>query len=147
VRSLTLPGVAKEVTLDDDAIVIRFRPTSPDAVLRSVRAEHARVGHHGASCFASAALEGEDDEDVYRRLLAVAELGHIALTNNKNFYVCSRACEVTALGFVFLKDEESGELPDHYCADLGEDPTLDDVTTFLSVFSPKKTADVVVAAE
>jgi hypothetical protein len=103
VRSLTLPGVAKEVTLDDDAIVIRFRPTSPDAVLRSVRAEHARVGHHGASCFASAALEGED--------------------------------------------EESGELPDHYCADLGEDPTLDDVTTFLSVFSPKKTADVVVAAE
>jgi hypothetical protein len=134
--------VARVVAIADDAIVIRFRPSAADRALASAEKENVRVGHAGLSVFASQPLEGETEDETHSRLLGAAQLDRVVLAKNPKFYVCARASEITALGFRFLKDDEPNELPEHYCIDLGLDPTVDTVQRLLSRFAPHETGGV-----
>jgi hypothetical protein len=128
--------------LDDRAIVMRFRPTDPDAVLGKAEVEFRRAGHYGLSVFADVQRDGETEADVLRRLLAASLLDRIALSNNKRIFVCAQAVEITSMGFAYLKDDEADELDEHYCIDLGPDPTLDRVRQLLGAFAAHDTAGV-----
>lgn len=120
--------------IDPAAVVIRFRPTDPTAVLRSAEKEFRRTGVYGVSVFADLARSGESDADTIRRLVAVAGLSGLDLSSNKRVYVCSRAAEILALKLRFTKDDDPDELAEHYSVDLGQAPTVDVVESFLGVF-------------
>lgn len=126
----------RAVTLPDDAIVIRFRPTEPDAVLNWAGKEHRRTGHYRLSVFADAPREGEDEDAVIARLLVASELAGIDPQRNRKLFVCTRASKLADLGFTFHKDEEDDEVSEHYSVDLGLSPNLDDAVRFLSPFEP-----------
>ena len=107
-RAPTLSGVpdkkpAGTVTLPGDALVIRFRPTDPDRVLKKAGDESRRTGRHGASVFAAVGEPGETDVALKRRLLAVADLSGMKPEDHPKFYVCTRADELYRRGFVFYR--------------------------------------------
>jgi hypothetical protein len=81
------PG--EPVAVPGDALVIRFRPTNPDSVLRRSVQEFKRIGRHGASVFVAAPEASETDAALRRRLLAVAELVGMTPENHPKFYVCT----------------------------------------------------------
>jgi hypothetical protein len=120
----------------EDAFVVRFNPVQPEAVLRKVRLEARRAGHHGASVFADSAKDGETEDDVIDRLLGAAELSHIS--DVRRYHLCAPAAELRARGFKFIKDQYDGELDEHYCVVLGDDPNEDDVALFLDAFEPRR---------
>lgn len=125
------------VDLPGDAIVIRFRPTTPESVLRSAEKEARRTdGRFGLSVFAAVAREGETSQEVISRLLKASELGGIDCESNPKYFVCTRAGELLSRGFTFCKDGDDDEVAEHYTVDLGAEPSLDDVGRFLEVFGP-----------
>jgi hypothetical protein len=130
--SAEAPGQPAEVPRD--AVVIRFRPTEPEAVWNWACKEHRRVGRHRLSVFAAVPLKGETQQDVIDRLLRSSEM-MINPAKNKKYYVCTSA-GLLDLGFTFWKDGDDEERDEHYSVDLGNDATLEDVTRFLGVFGP-----------
>lgn len=122
------------VDLPRSAVVVRFRPTLPEAVLASAEKEHRRTGgRYGVSVFADVALEGESWEDVVGRLLASAGL-MLDPAKNKNVYVCVNAGEILDLNFRFYKDDDIDEPHEHYSVDLGPEPTVIDAERFVAAF-------------
>lgn len=117
-----------------DAVVIRFRPTAPEDVLRSAGKWFRFTGIYGLSVFADGAHEGESDEDVIERLLKASEMSNIDPMKNKKYYVCTKAGNIMDAGFSFDKDGDDDERPEHYTVDMGEQPTLEVVERFLEAF-------------
>lgn len=132
--SAEAPGQPAEVPRD--AVVIRFRPTDPDAVWNWACKEHRRIGRHRLSVFAEVRLKGETQQDVIDRLLRASELAGIDPERNKKRSVCTSAAELLDLGFAFYKDGDDEERDEHYSVDLGNDATPEDVARFLGVFGP-----------
>lgn len=124
-----------------DALVIRFRPTSPDSVLRKATAEFRRTGRYGVSVFASAGRTGETDAAWKKRLLGVAELVGMSPENHPKFYTCTEAQELYRRGFVFYKDGDDDEVDEHYSVDLGAEATREDAERFLEAFGPAEGRD------
>ncbi|SDR76340.1 hypothetical protein SAMN04488570_0304 [Nocardioides scoriae] len=131
------------VDLAADAVVIRFAPTSTEAVLKRARMEFRRAQHYGLSVFADSARPGESRDQLIARLLDDSQLAGIDPLNNKKYYVCAKAGNLVDSGFVLVKDgseEGEAELPTHYCVNLGEeDPSVAIAATFLAQFDgPEK---------
>jgi hypothetical protein len=129
------PERAVDVALPADAVVIRFRPTAPDRVYVSAENEQVRCGRLGLSIFADAPREGEDEQAVVERLLAVAELSGMDSGSHPKYYLCADGNEIS--GYTFYK-VEGDEVPEHYNVDLGENATVDDVLPFLEKFKGMK---------
>jgi hypothetical protein len=106
--------VAEE--LEPEAVVIRFRPTELDSVVRGAQKEHRRTGFHRLSVFAAAPQPDETQEQTEARLVRAAELEGINLESNSKYWVARRG-ELAA--FEFHKDGDDGECPEHYSVDLG----------------------------
>lgn len=121
--------------------MVRFRPVSADAVLRSAAKEYRRDGHHGVSVFADKAGIGESEEDLLRRLLAASELAHISVESNPTYWVCAQAGDLTGDGFQFRKDRYDGEVAEHYCVELGANPGVEEATRFVAHFGDKRRRD------
>ena len=119
-----------------DAVVIRFKPISSEALLNSAVKEYRRAGHYRLSVFADAAGQGESVEAVEARLL-LAAFETLDPARNDRYFTCT-AGELLDRGFTFWKDDEPGELAEHYSVDLGERPTLDDVSRFRGAFGPAR---------
>lgn len=134
--SVPVEEAGEPVAVPSDALVIRFRPIAPDAVLRRAVNEFKRTGRHGASVFATTGRAGESDSAMRRRLLAVAELAGMSPENHPKYYVCAHARELIRRGFVFYKDGDDDERDEHYSVDLGPAATLDDAERFLEAFGP-----------
>lgn len=117
-----------------DALVIRFRPTNPDAVFAWAEKEHRRTDRYRLSVFADAKREGESAEDLRVRLLEASELAGVDRSRNSKYYVCARAGELLDRGFTFWKDGDDDEVSEHYSVDLGPGPTVEDVVRFLEPF-------------
>jgi hypothetical protein len=131
-------GPGDEVDVPRDAVVIRFRPTQPDAVWARACKEHQWIGRYRLSVFADTRRAQESEEDLIDRLLRASEVG-INPAKNKNFTVCTSAAELLDLGFSFWKDGDDDKEPDeHYSVDLGADATQEDVVRFLAVFRPQR---------
>lgn len=122
----------------DEALVVRFRPVSADAVWRSAGKEYRRDGHHGVSVFADEAAVGESEEDLLRRLLVASELAHVSVDSNPDYWVCARAGDLKGDGFRFRKDQYDGEVAEHYCVELGADPGIEDASRFVAHFGDKR---------
>lgn len=129
------------VPVPGDALVIRFRPTSPDSVLKRASNEFLRTSRHGASVFVTVRRAGETDAAMRRRLLGVAELSGMAPENHPKYYVCANAEELIRRGFVFYKDGDDDERDEHYSVDLGAEATRDDAERFLGAFGPAEERD------
>lgn len=119
-----------------EALVIRFRPTDPEAVLGWAKKEYRRTGYHRLSVFADAPIGSESIHDLHVRLLKASELSGLTADKNKNYYVCTEAAKLLDAGFKFYKDGDDDETDEHYSVDLGVEPDLDDVQRFLSTFGP-----------
>lgn len=124
--------------ISPDAVVIRFRPTDPDAVLRWAVKEHRRTGRYAVSVFADIQRAAEDRRAVIGRLLRVAQLSGIDPSSNRNVWICTSAERILEEGFTFHKDEEEDELREHYSVDLGEQPNVDDVRRLLGTFATQQ---------
>lgn len=134
-RDYGLAMASHPVSLDENAVVIRFRPTQAEAVLRSAQKEFRRVGHYGCSVYAGVPRDGESQEDVVRRVLQSADLaGMTVRSGNKKAFVCARASRIEEQGFAFLKDGDDDELDDHYCVNLGNEPDEADAQRFVDQF-------------
>ena len=121
------------VEIDADAVVIRFRPTELDAVVRQAMKAYRYDGYYGLSVFADVKKSGESDEDTERRLVEVAHLGNISREGNRSYSV-ARAGDLER--FSFRKDEKDDkEAPEHYTVDMGSLEELEaTVADFLSSF-------------
>lgn len=119
-----------------DALVIRFRPTDPESVLRRAEVSARLDGRYLLSVFADAPTAGESEIDLRARLLKASEMSGLPADKNKKYYVCTRAKELLDRGFAFCKDGDDDELDEHYSVDLGSSPTLGDVCRFLEAFGP-----------
>jgi len=122
-----------QVEVPPNAIVIRFRPVEPSRVMEWAAKEHRRTGRYRLSVFASVPSPGESDEAAEDRLLDAAGLAGIDLARQAKYFVCT-AGALLAAGFTFWKDEEPGELAEHYSVDLGDQLTLAVVNRFLGQF-------------
>jgi hypothetical protein len=130
-----------QVAIPATALVIRFRPWEPERVLASAEKEHRRAGHHRLSVFADTARPGEDSAAVVQRLLQAAELDGIPPEKNPKYTLCTEAGNLLKEGFSFHKYDQddpdpADEADEHYSVDIGEQPTLEDVTRFLQPFGP-----------
>jgi hypothetical protein len=123
-----------QAQIPQDALVVRFRPTEPTSVLQWAAKEHRRTGHYRVSVFASAPQAGETQEATEARLIRAAGLAGIDPARQPKYFVCTQAGRLLDQGFTFWKDEEPGELEEHYSVDLGEQPTVADVMRFLGLF-------------
>lgn len=124
------------VDVPADAVVIRFRPWTPENVWNSACKEYRRIGRYRLSVFADVRRGQETQGDVIDRLLKVTEI-RIDPAKNKKYSLCTSADKVTDLGFTFWKDmDDDEELDEHYSVDLGVEATLNDVERFLGVFHP-----------
>jgi hypothetical protein len=132
--SAEAPGELADVPRD--AVIIRFRPTNPDAVWEWAGKEHRRTGRHRLSVFADVKRGQETEQDVVDRLLKASELAGIDPAKNKKYSLCTSAAELLDCSFTFWKDGDDDEEDQHYSVDLGNDATPQDVTRFLSVFRP-----------
>ncbi len=127
------------VGIAPEAIVIRFRPTDPQAVLSAAVKSRRYYDSYRLSVFADTRRPDEDDAAVKLRLVQAAELSKINLQNQKKLYICSRAARLTDLGFKFCKDGDDGELEEHYSVDLGSsEPNLDLIVKFLGPFDQEE---------
>ncbi len=128
--------MAEEVEISGRALVIRFPPSDPEAVLRRAGKEHRRDGHYGVSVFADVKRGQEDDDALVARLLEVSGLAGMEPGRNPKYYRCQTAQELLDRGFAFMKDREDGELTEHYCVSLGVAPSVQDAGRFLEPFGP-----------
>lgn len=122
-----------QVELPRDAVVIRFRPVEPSRVMEWAAKEHRRTGRYRLWVFASVRGPGQSDEAAEARLLHAAGLAGIDLARQSKYFVCTAGALLDA-GFTFWKDEEPGEMAEHYSVDLGEQLTLAVVNRFLGQF-------------
>jgi hypothetical protein len=129
-----IPGEAVEVP--GDALVIRFRPTAPEAVFGRAEKEFRRVGRYRLSVFAALRAAGETDAELEQRLLKVADLSGMNPADHPKYYVCARAEELQRRGLVFYKDRDDDEMDEHYSVDLGTDSPRENVEKFLEAFGP-----------
>lgn len=125
------------VEIEREAQVIRFSPTTLEPVLRRARQEYRAYGRYGLSVWASVKAGGETDEDLHRRILKASSLAMDPARNPK-FWLCSQAGRLLDLGFVFYKNENEDEPPEHYSVDLGPELTDDVVRSFLDAFVKKE---------
>jgi hypothetical protein len=125
-----------EATVPRDAIVVRFRPTEVDSLLRWAEKSHRLTGRYTLSVFADRQVREETADQTIARLLQSADLSGIDPNHNPRYYVCSQAGDLLDRGFTFLKDDEEDELPEHYSVDLGPSPDRATVCRFLEVFGP-----------
>ena len=100
--------------------------------MRSAENWLKRSGVAGLSVFADVAKPGENDDDVALRLVQAAALANIGLERNKNYY-WTTAGKLLEQGFRFTKDEDDGELEEHFTIDLGK-VDMDNVVRFLEAF-------------
>lgn len=117
-----------------DAIVIRFRPTDPETVLKRAERDSRRSGTWRSSVFADVQRGGETEQDAIARLLTVSELAGVSIDNNPRYFVCVRAEELLRRGFAFVKDGDDDELPEHFSVDFGSEPTVEDARRFVEAF-------------
>ena len=117
-------------------VVLRLRPMSPEALLRSAENEYRRLQHHGVSVFADVQRPGESESDTIERLLDVSELGGMARADQ--YWVCTSAGSLLDRDFVFMKDEEPDELAEHYCVSLGDRPDTQRAGLFAAAFSRRR---------
>lgn len=114
--------------LPDDAIVVRGGYLKPDRL--EVRAERDKRddGTYVLSTFAGVKAQGEQDEDVLRRLVEVAEIphGHLSVTT---------AGELRRRGFTL---EQTGEPDCHYDVVLGTVNTPEVIQRFIDSFLPPR---------
>lgn len=122
-----------EVDIFRDAVVIRFRPVDPSAVIQWAAKEHRRSGRYQLSVFAAAPAQGESRQAVEARLVRAAGLAGVDLTRQSKYFVCTAGVLLDS-GFTFWKDDEPGEAAEHYSVDLGEHLTLGAVIRFLGQF-------------
>ena len=127
--------VPVEVTVPGEAIVIRFRPTAAEAVLRSAEKTFRARGNYRLSVFAAVKMSDEPVEKTHERLLVAAQLSTIQKSGNKKFYVCTAASELYNQRFSFWKDGYQGEVEEHYSVDIGNPPDLAAVEKFLEAFT------------
>jgi len=120
---------------DPNAMVLRFRPTQPEAVLTSAQKEFRNSGRWLVSVWVDAAREGEAEADVILRLLAASEIGGMEAANNPRYYVCASAQELIDRGFAFVKDGYDEEPELHFSVDMGPDPDIETVERFLEPFT------------
>ena len=122
-----------QVEISRDALVIRFKPMTTDGLLGSLRREYRRIERYRLSVFATTVNRGESAEAVEIRLLDVA-FKRIDPRRNDWYFTCT-AGQLLDRGFTFWKDDDDpDELAEHYSVDLGERPTLDDVSRFRGAF-------------
>jgi hypothetical protein len=120
----------------EDALVIRFRPTTLTDVWSSAEKEFRRIGRYRLSVFADVARNGETGEELRGRLVRASAL-RINLAKNPKIFVCARAGNLTDRGFTFWKDgDDDEEADEHYSVDLGSRPTIADADRFLDAFGP-----------
>jgi hypothetical protein len=112
--SSDVPGSLADIARD--AVVIRFRPTVPDAVWQWAVKEHRRVGRYRLSVFADRRRVGETEQEAIGRLLKASELAGIDPEKNKKYCLCTSAAELLDLGFTFWKDGDDDEQDEHYSA-------------------------------
>jgi hypothetical protein len=122
-----------QVDVPRDAVVIRFRPVDASRVMEWAGKEYRRTRHYRLSVFAAAPGPGESSEAAEARLLDAAGLAGIDLARQPKYFVTTAGALLDA-GFTFWKDEEPGELVEHYSVDLGERLTLAVVNRFLGQF-------------
>jgi hypothetical protein len=127
----------RSVAVSREAVVIRFRPTQVESVLSHALVEHRLSGRAGLSVFADVAGDNEDRDALLTRLLGVSELAGLDPGKNQKFWLCSTAAELVDEGFVFYKDEDDDELPEHFSIDLGGAPSSTKVELFLGHFGPE----------
>lgn len=121
----------------DDAIVLRFRPMSPQGVLDRAIAEADRTegNHlHAVSVWADNANAGETRDQLIARLLAASEM---RAASNPYYWECSTAEELIRRHFTFDKDGDDDEPDVHYVVVLGDQPTLEDAKRFVEAFTKK----------
>lgn len=123
------------VDVDPDALVIRFTPVTAENVLARAERAYRRRGHWASSVFVGVKTDGEDDDALRARLLAASELHDLAPERNRKYWVCARAGDLLELGFVFMKDGDEDEAPEHFSVRLGDSPSLEDVERFLGAFT------------
>ncbi|MGA7134015.1 MAG: hypothetical protein WBZ15_17030 [Mycobacterium sp.] len=122
-------------TPPSDAVVLRFRPMSPQGVLdRAIteadRSEGKRL--YAVSVWADNTNPGETREQLIARLLAASEM---RAASNAYYWECSTAQELVRRRFTFDKDGDDDEPEVHYVVVLGEPPTLDDAQRFVEAFT------------
>lgn len=127
----------RSVAVPRDAVVIRFRPTQVESVLSHALVEYRYSGRAGLSVFADVAGDNENRDALLARLLGLSELAGLDPGKNRKFWICSTAAELLDEQFVFYKDEDDDELPEHYSIDLGGTPTPTSVGRFLGHFGPE----------
>lgn len=135
------------VTLPPDAMVVRFRPSAPQAVLSSAEKENRRrfdpenpiQTYYRVSVFADVKREGEDADSLLIRLISAAELNGLDIGNNKHCWAAT-AGDLQELEVSFWKDGDDDEVPEHYSIDLGPSPTVEFVERILEAFEgPERT--------
>lgn len=124
-----------ELHVPPDMLVLRFSPTQPEALVRKAEQEFRRVGHYGLSVFAAAPVAAESEDALVQRLLEASKLAGIR--PGPKFYTCLRAGNLLDAGFVFIKDEDPNEVPEHYCVNLGTS-ALSVVQAFLAAFVERR---------
>lgn len=128
----------REVQIDPDALVIRFAPVTAENVLRRAGLAHRRRAVYASSVFAGVKDSHEDDDALRARLLEASQLHGIEPVRNSKYWVCARARDLLDLGFVFMKDGDDDEAPEHFSVCLGDSPTVEDVERFLGAFTTRE---------
>lgn len=124
--------------MPDEALVIRFRPVSPERVLASAEKEYRRTGRHAVSVFAGVRAAGESMVDLKSRLLAASEVAGVSADGNPQFYVCSEASQLKARGFTIMRDGDADEVAEHFSVELRHSPTMEDAQRFLDAFDVRE---------
>jgi hypothetical protein len=113
---------------------VRFRPTDPVSVLGWAEKEFRRTDFYRLSVFADAPRGDEPRASVIGRLVEAAALSGIDPAKNRRVFVCASAGDLLDLNFLFYKDDEDDEVPEHYSIDLGPSPDEAVVRRFLEPF-------------
>lgn len=124
-----------------NALVLRFSPTSPKAVLERAERAFRESGRWLVSVWMDAAREGEGQDEVVRRLLEASAVGGIQAANNQKYYLCTSAKELTTRGFTFVKDGYDGEPELHCSVDIGTEPDLETAGRSLKPFTAARRTD------
>lgn len=98
-------------------LVVRLRPVSPEAFVKQAQLEfvYSNGDHYGISVFGTVPLPGESEDDTIARLWLVILT---RLKDDRRYWVSTHSGNLLDRGFVFVKDEEPDELPEHYCVSL-----------------------------
>ncbi|MFF8485128.1 hypothetical protein [Streptomyces antibioticus] len=133
--------MSSEAEVPPHALVLRFKPMDPERCLKRLNQDFRDTGDYSLSVFADVQHPSETVDQLKSRLLAASELQGINPSTNKAYYVCTRAEKLLERKFTFRKDDDGGEVSEHYSVYFGSStPTLEDVKRFLEAFddAPEK---------